>query len=204
MLSHLKFELWRFFRGHWPHLLLAVPGAVLWTILHEGAHALAITFQGGHVTKFVWIPTLVRWGYVEYNVPDHPFSNFAVSFAPYGFWLILALMAGVLSLRARPYPYWVAGTIFIWMFVVPLGDIAMAAFPYLFGSLNDFSDAFGSPTGLVWMLIVLFGMTSVGFGMIIQQRLYREQALSAMGYTLLAMVGLALIGTLHFIKLYWN
>jgi hypothetical protein len=205
--SHLKFELGRFFKGHWPHFLIAIPGSVLWTILHEAAHALVIMLQGGRVTKFVWIPTPGRWGYVEYNLPDRAFSSFAIAVAPYSLWLILVLMAGVLSLRARPYPHWVASTIFIWMFVVPLGDIALAAIPYLFESVNenDLTHAFGPPTRLVSMLIVLFGAASVGLGLIIQRRLYRERALSVMSYTLLALVGLALITAVpYFMKLFWS
>ena len=207
MLSQLKFELGRFFTGHWLHFLLAIPGALLWTILHEAAHALAILLQGGQVTKFVWLPTPGRLGYVEYNFPNHPFSRFAIAIAPYAFWLILMLIAGALSLRARPYPYWIASTIFIWMFVVPFGDIAWAARPYLFesGNMNDLTHAFGPPTRLVSMLIGLFGVASVVFGMIVQQRLYHERALSGVSYTLMALVGLALLGTVPYLeKLFWS
>ncbi len=207
MLSQLKFELGRFFRGHWPHCLLAIPGAVLWTILHEAAHALAIMLQGGQVMKFVWIPSPGRLGYVEYNFPNHPFSRFAIAIAPYAFWLILMLLTGALSLRARPYPHWVASTIFIWMFVMPFGDIAWAAIPYLFASVkeNDLTDAFGPPTSVASMLIVLFGVASVVFGMIIQQRLDRERALSVISYTLLALVGFALLRAVpFFVKLFWS
>jgi hypothetical protein len=90
------------------------------------------------------------------------------------------------------------------MFVVPLGDIAMAAIPYLSGEVNDFIHAFGSPTRVASMLIVLFGIASVVLGMLIQQRLYRERALSALGYTLMALVGLALLRAVHFVKLFWS
>jgi hypothetical protein len=197
MLSHLKFELWRFSKGHWPHFLLAIPGLVLWTVLHESAHALAVVLQGGQVTKFVWLPTRERWGYVEYNFSDPHFSEFAIAIAPYGFWLLLALMAGVLSRKNKPYPHWVASTIFIWMFVAPLGDIAMPALAYFFGSRNDFTSAFGAPTRVSSMIIVLFGIMSVVYGMVVQQRLYRERALSAVGYTLMVLVGLAMLGALH-------
>ena len=207
MLSQLKFELRRFFRGHWPHFLFAIPGVVLWTILHEAAHALAIMLQGGQVIKFVWIPSPARWGYVEYNYPDHPFSSFAIAIAPYAFWLILMLMAGGLSLRVTPYPHWAASTIFIWMFVMPLGDIALAAGPYLFesGNTNDFTDAFGPPTRMIALLIILFGIASAAFGMRIQQRLYREHALSGISYILLATAGFALLKTLpYFRNLFWS
>jgi len=203
MLSHLRFELGGFFRWHWPHFLLAAPGALLCTILHEGAHALAVTLQGGRVTKFVWLPSLERWGYIEYQFPsqDH-FSSFAIAVAPYCLWLLLMLMAGVLSLKTNPHLPWASSTIFIWMFAVPLGDIANAALPYLFGSQNDFTDAFGYATSLEWALIVLFGIASVVFGMIVQERLYRERALSVIGYALMAMAGLALIVALHIAKVY--
>ena len=207
MLSQLNFEVRRFFRGHWPHFLLAIPGVVLWTILHEAAHALAIMLQGGQVTTFVWIPSPAQWGYVEYNFPDHPFSGFAIASAPYAFWLILMLMAGVLSRRLPPYPHWAASSIFVWMFVMPLGDIALAARPYLFeaGNTNDFADAFGPPTRLIALLIILFGIASVVFGMRIQQRLYREQALSVGSYLLLALAGFALLSTLPYLRnFFWS
>ena len=207
MLSQLKFELGRFFTGHWLHFLLAIPGALLWTILHEAAHAMAIMLQGGQVTKFVWIPSPGRLGYVEYNFPDHPFSGFAIAIAPYAVWLILMLLAGALSLRARPYPDWLASTIFIWMFVAPLGDIAWAARPYLFESsnTNDLTHAFGPPTRVISLLIVLFGIASVVFGMIVQQRLYGERALSAISYTLMALVGLVLLGIApYLVKSFWS
>src|SRR5215213_10310504 len=46
---------------------------------------------------------------------------------------------------------------------------------------------------------------SVVFGMIVQQRLYRERALSAISYTLMAVVGLALLKTVpYFVKLFWS
>src|SRR5215216_3393976 len=114
MLSHLRFELGRFFRWHWPHFLLAAPGALLCTILHEGAHALAVTLQGGGVTKFVWLPSLERWGYIQYQFPpqDH-FSSFAIAVAPYCLWLLLMLMAGVLSLKTNPRLPWASSASFI-------------------------------------------------------------------------------------------
>jgi hypothetical protein len=203
MLSHLRFELGGFFRSHWPHFLLAVPGALLCTILHEGAHALAVILQGGQVTKFVWLPSIERWGYIQYQFPDqYHYSTFVIAVAPYCLWLLLILLAGVLSLKTNPFMPWVSSTIFIWMFVVPLGDIANAAIPYLLGSLNDFRDAFGFPTGLQWALIVLFGIASAVFGMVMQRRLYRERALSVIGYTLMALAGLALIGVLHIAKVH--
>jgi hypothetical protein len=203
MLSHLRFELWGFFKWHWPHFLLAAPGALLCTILHEGAPALAVILQGGQVTKFVWLPSVERWGYIQYEFPHQDyFSTFAITVAPYCMWLLLMLMAGVLSLKTKPHLPWASSTIFIWMFVVPLGDIANAALPYLLGSLNDFTDAFGYPTSLEWALIVLFAIASAVFGMILQQRLYRERALSLTGYTLMAMAGLALIGAIHIAKVH--
>jgi hypothetical protein len=111
-------------------------------------------------------------------------------------------MAGILSLKTNPHLPWASSTIFIWMFVVPLGDIANAALPYLLGSENDFTDAFGYPTSLEWALIVLFGIASAAFGMIMQRRLYRERALSLTGYTLMAIAGLALIGAFHIVKVH--
>jgi hypothetical protein len=55
------------------------------------------------------------------------------------------------------------------------------------------------------MLIGLFGIASVMVGMIVQQRLYRERALSGVSYTLMALVGLALLGTVpYLVKLFWS
>lgn len=97
MRSRLRFEPAGFFRWHWPHFLLAAPGALLCTILHEGAHALAVTLRGGQVTKFVWLPGLEHWGYIQYQFPhEYPYSTFAIAVAPYCLWLLLMLMAGVL------------------------------------------------------------------------------------------------------------
>jgi hypothetical protein len=171
---------------------------LLCTILHEGAHALAVIAQGGQVTQFVWLPSPGRWGYIQYHFPEGiHFSAFAILIAPYGMWGLLGLMAGILSLRRNPYPQWIASTIFIWMFVMSLGDIANTAIPYLLGGSNDFTTAFGAPTKTAWVLTFLFGAGGVGFGMKVQQRLYRERALSVTSYTLMAGAGLFFVGALH-------
>lgn len=48
-------ECGRFFKRHWFHFVLMIPGAVLYTMLHEGMHALAVILQGGRVIEFVWV-----------------------------------------------------------------------------------------------------------------------------------------------------
>ena len=70
---------WRFLRRCWWQLLLLPPGCILITALHEAAHALAVIWQGGEVTKFVVLPAGDHWGYVRYEFPD--------GVAPSNFWI---------------------------------------------------------------------------------------------------------------------
>lgn len=55
-------EIWTFMRRHWLHVLLVPPGALLVTLLHESAHAVAVWIQGGTILEFVWQPTKQLWG----------------------------------------------------------------------------------------------------------------------------------------------
>lgn len=52
----------RFFKTHWPHVLLGIPGAIAITAVHELAHCAAVWVQGGTVTDFVFIPSGAQWG----------------------------------------------------------------------------------------------------------------------------------------------
>jgi len=183
----------RFFRGHWAHLLLAIPAVVGFTVVHELAHCAAVWMQGGHVTEFVWLPSSGEWGHIQYKFPPGViYSGWLVSLAPYFCWLLLCLLTAVLSLKPRPWPFWFASTLFVWCFIVPLADIANAALPYLvWRSDNDFFHAFGAPTLPIAMVLGIGAAVLVCLGFPIQRRLYRERAVGLAAYSVLAAGGAA-------------
>lgn len=195
-------EIWTFIRRHWLHLLLVAPGALLITVLHEGAHAAAVILQGGTVSEFVWLPGKhywgsSYWGYVSYDPPAlAPFSEFFVSIAPYLLWLFLAMVAVVLSRRRRQFAFWTASSMYGWLFVAPLADVANTAFPYLAGRDNDFMSAFGPPSLSAWVLIVLLGALALIIGHPLQRRLYRTQGLCLQSYVVLSSAVILLIVSL--------
>ncbi len=180
-------EIWTFIRRHWLHLLLVVPGALFFTIVHESAHAAAVLLQGGIVLEFVWLPVADKWGYVSFDPPVvGPFSEFLVAIAPYLLWLFLAAVAAALSLRRRQFAFSAASSLYFWMFVAPLADVANTAFPYLAGKHNDFMHALGPPTLSACVLIVVLGAMILVTGHLVQRRLYREQGLSLPAYLVLS------------------
>ncbi len=94
--SRLTRELLAFLRSHWLHVLFAAPGALLVTVAHEAAHCAAALVQGGTVTEFVWLPGGGYWGHMRYEFPQGVrYSSFAVSIAPYVFWLLVAAWVAV-------------------------------------------------------------------------------------------------------------
>lgn len=190
-------ETLNFIRRHWPHLLLFVPGVLLVTILHESAHAIAVLMQGGTLTRFVWLPDAGKWGYISYEFPAGvPYSEFLISLAPYLLWFLLVIVTSVLSLRGQKFGYWKASVLYLWLFVVPLADIANTAFPYLVGRDNDFRSAFGQPSLFVGLIISLLVAITVLGGYCVQSRLYREDSLCASSYLALSTVALVMIFTL--------
>ena len=203
MSKDLKAELAAFSRGHWPMILPIVPMALLFTVLHEAAHALAVVVQGGTMLKFVWLPTWREWGYVRYEFPQGAeYSSVAIAVAPYCMWLLICLFTALLGLRRRPWPYWFAGTVFLWMFAAPLADIANMAIPYLIGADNDFSAAFGPPNLTIRAIIGLGGVLSAVAGFAVQQRLYRERALSPRAYIIIFSLALVFVTILSSARLF--
>jgi hypothetical protein len=190
----MPIEIWRFFKRHWLHMLLVLPGVLLVTIVHEGAHAAAVLAQGGTILEFVWLPTKSAWGYVSYDPPAlRGFSSFLVSIAPYLLWLFLAATAAVLSLRRRQYAFSVASTLFFWLFVTPLADLANTAFPYLTGRDNDLRHAFGPPSLSAWVVIITLSLLAMIIGYPVQRRLYRMQALGLPSYLTLSLAVVLLV-----------
>jgi hypothetical protein len=185
-----------FFRGHWPHVIIAIPAAVAFTSLHELAHCVAVWVQGGSVTEFVWLPSGSEWGHMRYCFPPGvSYNSIAVSLSPYVFWALFCLVAGILSLRRRRWPFWFASTLFVWLFIVPLADIANTALPYLaFGSDNDFRHAFGPPRPAFALAAGICGVVAAVYGYLLNQRLYRDRAVGIFAYCVLALTALLALG----------
>jgi hypothetical protein len=188
-------ECGRFFKRHWFHFVLMIPGAVLYTMLHEGMHAIAVMVQGGRVIEFVWLPSSGEWGHIRYEFPPGVVhSSLLISLAPYFLAAGLLTLGCFLALLRRSYPRWVASSVFIWMFLVPVADTANAAFPYVvYGRRNDFFGAFGSPTLDIAIGVAAAGCAVAVLGFGLQRRLYRGESLSGCAYGLLGAVSLALL-----------
>lgn len=184
-----------FFWGHRWHLLVAIPAVVGFTVFHELAHSVAVWVQGGAVTAFVWLPAGSEWGHMCYSFPpDADYSEVAVSLSPYAFWVCFCLLAGVLSLRRTPWRFRYASTIFVWLFIVPLADIANAAIPYLFWNAdNDLREAFGPVLSSTVIMAAVFGIIAVMGGFLINRRLYRERSLGFPAYGVLVVLAALLI-----------
>ena len=187
-------EIWVFLKRHWIQGLLLVPGALAVTVVHETAHAAAVMVSGGEITQFVVIPVGLEWGHVAYRFPAGvvPPSRW-IALAPYLLWVFLSLWVLALSRRARPFSRSAAPFLWIWLYVVPLADVANAAFPYLLGGDNDFRTAFGAPGIAAWLGIGLAGWMVCLGGYPIQRRLYRGDALSAAAYGVLVAVVVILL-----------
>ena len=184
-------EIRSFVLRHWLHLLLAVPGLILVTWMHEAAHAGAVLLQGGQVIEFVWLPDSELWGHIRYDLPpDGYFAPLLVGLAPYLLWLFIALVAFLLSLRRKPCSFWAASSIFFWLYLVPLADIGNTTFPYLRGGSNDFAYIFPPPTPLIWGMFALAVLIAAALGYGVQRRLYGEYVLSLRAYLVLAVITL--------------
>ena len=183
-------ETGRFLRQHWIHLLLAAPGAIFMTVLHETAHALAAVIQGGKITEFVCKPSMEEWGHVSYCFAAGSSCNQAlISLAPYLMWMALCLLAGTFSLRRRAWSSAASSSIFVWLFIAPVGDIANAVIPYvLWNDTNDFHQAFGDISAGFTLAAAAAAMIIIIYGYGINKRLYRRQALSIPAYLLLVSV----------------
>lgn len=188
-------ELTTFFRRHWIHLVLGIPGVVAVTVVHELAHAVAVWAQGGTVTEFAWWPAGGHWGHVRYRFPEGAgASRTAVALAPYGLWINLWLLAGLLSLRRTQWSIAAAASIYIWLFVVPCGDIANALVPWLLSDTDtDFRQAFGPALPQYHAAGLGFGIVAILVGFLLQRGLYRVEALGVAPYGLLA--GVAVLAT---------
>lgn len=184
-----------FFKGHWPHVVIAIPGAVAFTALHELAHCVAVWLQGGFVDEFKWLPSRTEWGHMRYLFPPGvTHSTAAVSLSPYAAWVLLCLLAGLLSLRRNKWPFWFASTVLVWLFIVPLADIANAVVPYLFMDANsDFRDALGPARPQFVVAAGIFGLAAASYGYSLNRRLYRDRAAGFPAYCVLAATALVAV-----------
>lgn len=185
----------RFFKGHWPHILLAFPGAIAVTAFHEAAHSISVYLQGGTVTSFVCIPSGGKWGEITYEFPpEQANDSTAIALAPYAASLGLCAIAAALASRSRPWSYPVASTVFVWLFIVPVADIANACIPYvLWNADNDLQQAFGTVTWSACNVAAAVGVLVVWAGYLLQRRLYRERRIGLPAYSTLAFAGFLVI-----------
>jgi len=184
-----------FLRRHWWHLLLLIPGALLVTIIHEAAHAAAVIAQGGTVTEFVWWPSHREWGHIQFTFPAGThYSDFLISLAPGLLSVTLAVTTAAITFWRQPKSYAGASWVFVWLYCVPVLDVAYAAFPYLAGKQNDFAMAFGKPAAGSTVWIVLVALVFLALGYFVQRQLYREARLSPLAYLALSgSVGVAVV-----------
>lgn len=182
-------DLLGFLKGHWIHLVLMIPAFFVVTLAHESMHALAVITQGGTLHEFIWLPSGGEWGHVTYSFPfGLEYNEQLVSLAPYIGGSVLCLISMVAAIKS--WPYWMASTLFIWCFVVPLADMVNAAVPYLLRSEeNDLYSAFGPPQLWYSFFAVSIAVLIVFLGYLLQRRLYRIRALGIPCY--LVFVGCA-------------
>jgi len=196
IMKHVLKDIVSFFKGHWPHGVIAVPAAVAFTALHELAHCAAVWAQGGTVTDFAWLPSGTEWGHMNYIFPPGvEYCTTAVSLSPYAFWMGFCLLAGVLALRKAAWRFWIASIIYVWLFIVPLADIANTAVPYLLrNKTNDLQHAFGPARPAYAVMAIGFAIAAAIGGFWLNKRLYRDRAVGVGAYGILtAAAALALL-----------
>jgi hypothetical protein len=157
------------------------------TFLHEAAHAAVALALGGTVTEFAFLPGPNALGHVRWEPPPGaaPWVSDAVSVAPYVMWSLVAAGTLTLAWRRVRLNRWVAAAIFFWCYFVPLGDIAWN----LYGGRGDL--AVGGFDGLVVQTIGTVALLAAfALGHLVQERLFGERAVGAVGYV----VGAAVIG----------
>jgi len=182
-------ETLEFIRRNLWQMLLLVPGAIAITIVHEAAHAVAVLVQGGELLAFSFIPNGQHWGYVQYEFGDVPHSRFAISIAPYLFWLAAACGVSLLALLPIRWPFWLGCFVLLWCFVLPIGDIANAYVPWAwFGTSNDFAHAFATAGWFDRLLTIVALPVVLVWGWLVQRGILRDESLSVGAYLLLFLI----------------
>ena len=180
------------------HLLATPVMLIVFTVIHESAHAAAAWAQGAVVTSFTIVPTSARWGQITYVVPEgRTVDAFTVSIAPYLLWLACMGIAIAGCIRRGSPPFWLGSTLFIWFYIGAFLDIANAWIGWLNGYENDFQHALGWPSLLDRPAFVLVWLMVMAIGYTLQRKLYGELALHGLTYTagaaVLTVLALALL-----------
>jgi len=190
-------ECLKFLWNHWIHLVLLIPAAIAYTFVHESLHALAVIVQGGKMLEFVWVPSPEEWGHVRYEFPEgQAYSELVILLAPYLLPLSLLFIGIILIWRvtaSRQAARWIGRSIYFWLILVPLFDLAHAAIPYQLGARNDFCYAFGMPTLFSSYVISFTGAFLAFGGYILQKRIYQSEQLSLQAYMVLAVLVVLLV-----------
>lgn len=182
----------RFVWLHRFHALLCLPALVGVTVLHEAAHALAVVLLGGEVTYVSFWPTRERWGHVSWHEPPAGMHlRWLVTLAPYLMWLTLAGAAAVFAALSRPKPLWLASTVFVWCFALPVLDVALAICTYGLYRSGDLLDLFGPSTAARITITVIGAVLFGTSGYVVQRKLYGDCALGPMAYAMLALASAA-------------
>ncbi len=176
---------WSAIRSHWAHLVLLPPMVIVFTAIHETAHALAVVLQGGTITKFQVWPSNGNWGYISYEfTASIHYSSVLISLAPYIMWFGCMLVVGISAILVRMWPWWLASSLFVWGYAGPFADIVNAWWPWLHGRDNDLMSAFGQPGVIGSVALVIAYPIAALAGYFIQKRLYRMRALSILTYAI--------------------
>lgn len=185
-------EALRFVWNHRLHALLCVPMLVGVTIVHELAHAAAVLLQGGSITRISVWPSGGRWGSIYWLHPKMGLAHSDwVSLAPYLLWLTLAAGAACVAVVPRRKPFWLASTVFVWFYAVPVLDIANAVATYTASANGDLSEIFGESLTQRVLVAVVSGTVLCAAGYPVQRGLYGKQALGLGAYTLLVALAVA-------------
>jgi hypothetical protein len=183
-------EVGRFLRSHLFHLLISpVLGFTVVTLLHELAHAAAAIAQGGTVTELSIVPQAGSYGHMRYHfAAGSPAVRELVSAAPYLMWGTMAGIVVLIALASSRLPHAIASTLFLWLYLVPLLDIANAAIGWLVGAGGDLAHALGPPDQLGAGAMLCFAAAAYAATYFVQRRLYGNRALSAPAYVLISAV----------------
>jgi len=184
----------------WRHkleaLLLPLWALTAATLLHELGHAVFAWLQGGVIHSLSFAPEQTRLGETSYTLPEGG-RDWLVSSGPFILWLgcLLAASAAISQFSKGRAELMTRG-LYVWLFVVPLGDIVWHALPWMRGARNDFYDVLGPPWLGTWLGIWIVIVSLLMLGYAVMRRGYGTSALSPLGYTLLALVALASVAAL--------
>jgi hypothetical protein len=181
----------------WQHkleaLLLPLWALTVATLLHELGHAVFVWVQGGIVHDLSFAPEQAQLGQVSYRLPAAG-RDWLVSLGPFLLWLgcLLTASAAIFQFSRGKAEVMTRG-LYVWLFVVPLGDVVWHALPWMGGAENDIFTVLGPPnlgTVLgVWLVIASLLM----LGYAVMRQGYGTSALSPIAYALLSLVALALV-----------